>query len=163
MCSAVQNWLELFATKATSRKKLTWKKNSVHSKGEIKIDYFLYNSYTIIQPCKLSMNYLLANLLFSWIMPSNDEWLSVDFWIFTSFFTVFACVCWEHWIVLHIQTSKQKQFFVSVLQTVSNLGKFSEINKQFHVKIWLTYQSYSSVWWILSCTFIIDTNPLWLV
>ena len=35
----------------------------MHSKGEIKIDYFLYNSYTIIQPCNLSMNYLLANLL----------------------------------------------------------------------------------------------------
>ena len=41
--------------------------------------------------------------------------------------------------------SKQKQFFVSVLQTFLNLGKFSEINKQFHVKSWLTYRSYSSV------------------
>ena len=37
-------------------------------------------------------------------------------------------------------------------QTFSNLGKFSEINKQFHVKSWLIYRSYSSVWWILGCT-----------
>jgi hypothetical protein len=32
-----------------------------------------------------------------------------------------------------------------VLQTFSNLGKFSEINKQFHVKSWLMFRSYSSV------------------
>ena len=38
-------------------------------------------------------------------------------------------------------------------QNFSNLGKFSEINKQFPVKSWLTYRSYSSVWWILSFTF----------
>ena len=37
-------------------------------------------------------------------------------------------------------------------QTFSNLGKFSDINKQFHVKSWLTYRSYCSVWWILSCS-----------
>ena len=40
-----------------------------------------------------------------------------------------------------------------MLQTFSNLDKFSEINKEFHVKSWLTYWSYSSVWWILSCTY----------
>jgi hypothetical protein len=57
--------------------------------------------------------------------------------------TVLAC--WEHKNVLHIKKSKQKQFCVPVLQTFSNLGKFSEINKQFHVKSWLTYRSYSSV------------------
>ena len=39
-----------------------------------------------------------------------------------------------------------------LLQIFSNLGKFSEIKKQFHVKSWLTYGSYSSVWWTLSCT-----------
>ena len=60
-------------------------------------------------------------------------------------------VCWEHKIVLHIYMSKQKQFFAPVLQTFSNLGKFSDIIKKFHVKSWLTYQSYSSVWQILSC------------
>ena len=41
-----------------------------------------------------------------------------------------------------------------MLLTFSNLGKFSEMNKQFHVKSWLTYQSYSSVWWKLSCVSI---------
>ena len=79
--------------------------------------------------------------------PSNDECLSVDFWIFTHF--------WLSLLVGHIKlfcTSKnQKQFCVPVPQIFSNLGKFSEINKQFHVKSWLTYWSYSSVWWILSC------------
>ena len=48
-------------------------------------------------------------------------------------------------------TSKQKQLCVPMLQMFSNLGKFSEINKQFHVKSWLTYWSYNAVWWILSC------------
>ena len=72
------------------------------------------------------------------------------FLIFYPILTVLAS--WEHKIVLHIKKSKQKQFCVPVLQTFSNLGKFLEINKQFHVKSWLTYQSYSSVWWILSCT-----------
>ena len=63
--------------------------------------------------------------------------------------TVLAC--WEHKIVLNIKKLKQKQFCVPVLQTFSNLGKFSEINKQFNVKSWLAYQSYSSVWLTLSC------------
>ena len=36
-------------------------------------------------------------------------------------------------------------------QAFFNLYKFSEIKKQFHVKSWLTYRSYSFVWWILSC------------
>ena len=52
----------------------------------------------------------------------------------------------------HLKVMTKKQFCVSVPQTFSNLGKFSEINKQFHVKSWLTYRSFSSVWWILSCT-----------
>ena len=60
--------------------------------------------------------------------------------------TVLAC--WEHKTVSHISKSKQKQFCVPALQTFSNLGKFSEIKKQFHVKSWLTYQSYSPVLWI---------------
>ena len=77
--------------------------------------------------------------------PSNDEWLSVDFWIFTRF-----CLFLRVGNMKLFCTSK-RQFFVSVLQTFSNLGKFSEINKQFHVKSWLIYRSYSSVWWILSC------------
>ena len=40
-----------------------------------------------------------------------------------------------------------------MLQIFSNLGKFLVINKQFLVKSWLTYRSYRSVWWILSCNY----------
>ena len=40
----------------------------------------------------------------------------------------------------------------------SNLGRFSEINKQFHVKSWLTYRSYRSVWYLFSCMI---TSPIW--
>ena len=46
----------------------------------------------------------------------------------------------------------QNNFMFPTIREQSKVGKFSEINKQFHVKSWLTYWSYSSVWWILSCT-----------
>ena len=74
--------------------------------------------------------------------------------LISDFFTCF-------WLFLHVGniklfcTSKIQNKDNSVfllLQILSNLGKFSEINKQFDVKSWLPYQSYSSVWWILSCT-----------
>ena len=70
--------------------------------------------------------------------------MSVDFWFFTHF-----------WLFLHVGNielfcgSKNQNKSVPVF---ANLGKFLEINKQFHVKSWLRYRSYSSVWWILSCT-----------
>jgi hypothetical protein len=41
--------------------------------------------------------------------------------------------------------SKQKQFCERVLQIIVNPGKSSEINKQFHVKLWKTYQNNNSV------------------
>ena len=61
-------------------------------------------------------------------------------------------VCWflifyPFWLFLHVRniklfcTSKNQNKNNSVflcLQIFSNLGKFSEINKQFHVKSWLT-------------------------
>ena len=43
----------------------------------------------------------------------------------------------------------QNNFMFPTIREQSKVGKFSEINKQFHVKSWLTYRSYSSVWWIL--------------
>ena len=61
----------------------------------------------------------------------------------------------DFWLFLHVGNIKlfctcknqnKKQFCVPVLQTFSNLGIFSEINKQFHVKSRLTYRSYRSVW-----------------
>ena len=61
----------------------------------------------------------------------------------SGFLPIFDCFCVEHKIVL--------QYFVLVQQTFSNLGKFSEIKIQYYVKSWLTYWSYSSLWWILSC------------
>ena len=36
------------------------------------------------------------------------------------------------------------------MQELVNPGKSSEINKQFHVKLWKTYRDNNSVWWRLS-------------
>ena len=70
----------------------------------------------------------------------------------SDFFTHFC-------LFLHVGNTKlfctsknqNKQFCFPVLQIFSNLGKFLEINERFLVKLRQTYQSYSSVWWILSC------------
>ena len=75
-------------------------------------------------------------------MPSNDK----PCLLISGFLPVFYCFC-----LLAIKNCsahlnvKTKTILFSVLQTSLYLGKFSEINKQFHVKSWLTYRSYSSV------------------
>ena len=76
--------------------------------------------------------------------------LFVDFWKFTHFW-LFSHG-WEHKIVFVLILDVQNNFMFPTMGEQSKVGKFSEINKQFHVKSWLTYRSYSSVWWILSCT-----------
>ena len=63
-------------------------------------------------------------------------------------------VCWFlkiyqdlwHRIVFVLIFRCAEQFYVPNMQEQSKVGKFSEINKQFHVKSWLTYRNYSSVW-----------------
>ena len=45
----------------------------------------------------------------------------------------------------------QNNFMFPTMQEQSKVGKKSEINKQFHVKSWLTYRSYRSVWYLFSC------------
>ena len=54
----------------------------------------------------------------------------------------------------------QNNFMFPTMGEQSKVGKFSEINKQFHVKSWLTYRSYSSVWWILSCSSDVTKSKL---
>ena len=105
-------------------------------------------------------NFRILHILYSYakkyqthlcLLELSHQMGNVDFWLFTHF-----------WLFLHdgniklFCTSKNQNKNNSVflcLQISSNLGKFLEINKQFHVKSWLTYQIYSSVWWILSCTY----------
>ena len=89
----------------------------------------------------------------SWIKPSNDECLSVDLWFFTRF-----------WLFLHggniklFCTSKSQNKNSSVF--LCHKAWYIFRNQQFHVKSWLTYRSYSSVWWKLSCIFFFLFNVL---
>ena len=74
--------------------------------------------------------------------------------LISDFLPTFDCSCMVENIKLFC-TSKSQNKNNSVFPTMqiqSKVGKFSEINKQVHVKSWLTYLSYSSFWWILSCT-----------
>ena len=46
------------------------------------------------------------------------------------------------------------------MQEQSKVGKKSEINKQFHVKSWLTYRSYRSARYLFSCSYYTFMNKL---
>ena len=46
----------------------------------------------------------------------------------------------------------QNNFMFQLLQIFSNLGNFSEINKQTFVIWWLNSRRYRSVWYLFSCT-----------
>ena len=47
-----------------------------------------------------------------------------------------------HKIVLEIKT---KQFYVHIMQKLLKTGKYTEINKQSHVKFWLNWRKYRTV------------------
>ena len=66
--------------------------------------------------------------------------LFVDLWKFTHFW-LFSHG-WEHKIVFVLILDVQNNFMFPTMREQSKVDKFSEINKQFHVKSWLTYQGY---------------------
>ena len=73
-------------------------------------------------------------------------WHEIVYW----FLKIYQdCCCTE--LFLFWLLDVQNNFTFPTMGEHAKVGKFSEINKQFHVKSWLTYQSCNSVWWILSC------------
>ena len=82
--------------------------------------------------------------IFFSVNPKYDIWLFVDLWGFTCFYQFLHMVALK--IVLHNKCQNKNNFVSIFLQIILNLGKSSEVNKQYHVKLWKTYRNINSVW-----------------
>ena len=88
--------------------------------------------------------YETASTFYS-IKPKLDIRLFVDFCVFT-------CIYWFLHDVLIKLVCRSKQFYEYIMQKLVKTGKYTEINKQSHVKFWLNWRKYRSVTYSFSFT-----------
>ena len=75
-------------------------------------------------------------------------------------------VCWFSWIYLFLPVLawcahkivlfwSAEQFYEHIMQKLVKTGKYTEINKQSHVKFWLNWRKYRTVSYSFSCTYLL--------
>ena len=89
----------------------------------------------------------MNNSIFSSIKPKLDMGLFVWFLCIYLFLPVFAWCA--HKIVLF---RPAEQFYEHIMQKQVKTGKYTEIDKQSHVKFWLNWIKHGAVSYSLSCT-----------
>ena len=103
---------------------------------------FTINFLTKKRDVKLQLNKYQTDLYF---LESSHQMMN-DCLLISGFLHVFDLFCMFGTLSCYAHLNiKTKTILCSCAANFSNLGKFSEINKQFHVKSWLTYRSYISV------------------
>ena len=113
----------------------------VHFKQFGLFNYAILNStltYSLMNMRQLHIFFQLSQNL------TSDCQLIMCIYLFLPAFAWFA-----HKIVLQIKT---KQFDEHIMQKLVRTGKFTEINKQSHVKFWLSWRKYRTVSYSFSCT-----------
>ena len=75
-------------------------------------------------------------------------WHRIVCWFLCIYLFLLVFAWCAHKIVLQIKT---KQYYEHIMQKLVKTGKYTEINKQSHVKFWLNWRKYRTVSYSFSC------------